>query len=99
MFNIQELDVIQNLNGLHDDQEIAAKAGFVEAERVLSFSTNLILNQVHLCHFWFIFFLHGCHFRCPASKQSIGSRPEAGEPHDTKEITGKNRSISYILQK
>lgn len=28
-FNIQELGVTENLNGIHDDQESAAKAGFV----------------------------------------------------------------------
>jgi hypothetical protein len=55
MFNIQELGVIQNLNGLPDDQEIAAKA------------------------------------RCSAREQSTGSKPEAVEPHDTKEIIGKSR--------
>ncbi|XP_023642150.1 SHUGOSHIN 1 isoform X2 [Capsella rubella] len=55
MFNFQELGVIEYLNGLHDDQEIAAKAG------------------------------------CSASTQSIGSRPETGEPHVSKEITGKSR--------
>ncbi|KAG7581056.1 hypothetical protein ISN44_As08g007960 [Arabidopsis suecica] len=55
MFNIQELGVIQNLNGLHDDQEIAAKAG------------------------------------CSAREQSTGSKPEAVEPHDTKQITRKSR--------
>lgn len=57
MFNIQELGVIQNLNGLHDDQEIAAKAGFVEAAHVISFSTNISLNEVHLCHLRCFLFL------------------------------------------
>lgn len=38
-FNFQELGVTENLNGLHDDQAIAANAGFVEAAHVLSFST------------------------------------------------------------
>ncbi|EFH58927.1 predicted protein [Arabidopsis lyrata subsp. lyrata] len=55
MFNIQELGVIQNLNGLHDDQEIAAKAG------------------------------------CSVRELSTGSKPEAVEPHDSKQITGKSR--------
>ncbi|VVA97111.1 unnamed protein product [Arabis nemorensis] len=57
-FSIQELSVTENLNGIHDDQEITANAG------------------------------------CSASDQSIGSKPEAVEPHDKKEKTGKSRVSS-----
>ncbi|KAF8085777.1 hypothetical protein N665_0648s0028 [Sinapis alba] len=61
-FNIQDLGVTENLNGIHDDQEFAAKAG------------------------------------CSANDLSIGSKPEAIELHDTKEIIGKNRRVSSRRQ-
>lgn len=88
----------ENLNGIHNDQEITANAGFVEAPDFLSIplflTDNLLINQVHLCHFCFFHFLYGCHFRCSVSDQSIGSKPEAVEPHDKKEITEKSRFCS-----
>ncbi|XP_010486649.1 PREDICTED: shugoshin-1 [Camelina sativa] len=65
VFDIQELGVVQNLNGLHEDQEITAKAG------------------------------------CSPRRQSIKCRPAAGEPHDTKEITGvflRRRSARFNVQ-
>ncbi|KAF8106625.1 hypothetical protein N665_0137s0074 [Sinapis alba] len=61
-FNIQDLGVTENLNGIHDDQEFATKAG------------------------------------CSASDLSIGSKPEAIELHDTKEIIGKSRRVSSRRQ-
>ncbi|KAJ0244221.1 SHUGOSHIN 1 [Hirschfeldia incana] len=61
-FTIQDVGVSENLNGIHDDKEFAAKAG------------------------------------CSASDLSTGSKLEAVELHDTKEITGKSRRVSSRRQ-
>ncbi|KAG7576729.1 Shugoshin C-terminal [Arabidopsis thaliana x Arabidopsis arenosa] len=120
MFNIQELGVIQNLNGLHDDQEIAAKAGCSAREQstgskpeaVEPHDTKQITrkSRISLRRQSAIFNfqelgvtenLNGPHdqtiaanARCCASEQSIGSKPEAAEPHDMTETIGKSRVSS-----
>ncbi|CAN8259851.1 unnamed protein product [Cochlearia groenlandica] len=61
-FNIQEPGVVENLNGILDDQEIATNAA-----------------------------------GCSTCDQSIGSKTEAVEPLDTKEIHEENRFVKQRL--
>ncbi|KAL1187824.1 SHUGOSHIN 1 [Cardamine amara subsp. amara] len=122
MFNIQELGVvIPNLNGLHDDQEIAAKAGCSASEQSIGSKPEAIepyhtkettgksrlslRRQSARFNFQELSVtenLNGLHDDqmvaanpgYSASEQSIVSKPEAVEPHDTKETTGKSRVSS-----